>query len=108
VLKEGASDVAMGNAGSRALNSRISDVVNLADKLISAASDGSDLEKNLPMPPEALEHDVDEEEILDPPSAAPPRARQMSLMVTEDGDEYYLDNATNETMWNLPDGAILV
>jgi hypothetical protein len=108
VLKEGASDVAMDNAGSRALNSRISDAVNLADKLISAASEGSDLEKNLPMPPEALTHDFEEEEILDPPSAAPPRARQMSLMITEDGDEYYLDNATNETMWDLPDGSILV
>jgi hypothetical protein len=108
VLKEGASDVAMDNAGSRALNSRITDIVNLADKLISAASDGSDLEKNLPMPPEALTRDFEEEEILDPPSTAPPRARQMSLMITEDGDEYYLDNATNETMWDLPDGSILV
>ena len=46
----------------------------------------------------------------DPPCEDTPQRRlhQFSVSVTEDGDEYFTNNETQETMWDLPDGGIVV
>jgi len=46
----------------------------------------------------------------DPPCEDTPQRRlhQFSVSVTEDGDEYFTNNETQETMWDLPDGGEVV
>ena len=46
----------------------------------------------------------------DPPCEDTPQRRlhQFSVSRTEDGDEYFTNNETQETMWDLPDGGIVV
>ena len=44
------------------------------------------------------------------PSHEAPRMRphQFSISVTEDGDKYFTNNETQETVWDLPDGGEVV
>jgi len=46
----------------------------------------------------------------DPPCEDTPQRRlhQFSVSRTEDGDEYFTNNETQETMWDLPDGGEVV
>ena len=36
------------------------------------------------------------------------RPKVFSVAVTEEGDQYYVDEATQETTWDLPEDAVML
>ena len=59
------------------------------------------MEKDLEQPPQLPE---------DPPCVDAPRRRlhQFSISVTEDGDECFINNETQEAVWDLPEDGEVV